>query len=139
MPTHPSYLLITLTTCAIREMGRASKFGLPIKATYYKTYGASSENSLWGWCTYCYIHLPSVVLVRVRTCVRTHGSPTWPAVQCSGGTVAIPNKAQLEKCASFGIRHTRCSCKIKMTLFHFVNCIGAAYAPYFITYRFSGL
>ncbi|XP_064407746.1 BOS complex subunit TMEM147-like [Halichondria panicea] len=27
----------------------------------------------------------------------------------------------------------------KMTLFHFVNCIGAAYAPYFITYRFCGL
>ena len=26
-----------------------------------------------------------------------------------------------------------------MTLLHFINCVGAAYAPYFISYRYSGL
>jgi hypothetical protein len=27
----------------------------------------------------------------------------------------------------------------KMTFFHFVNCVGLASAPYFLTYKYAGL
>ena len=75
-PTYPSYLLITLTTCAIREMG------LPIlgcQATDYKTYCASSEDSLRRWCTYV---LHSSSQCSTGTCAYEH-TFTYLAVQCS--------------------------------------------------------
>ena len=27
----------------------------------------------------------------------------------------------------------------KMTLYHFANCLGLAYTPYYLTYKYSGL
>ena len=31
------------------------------------------------------------------------------------------------------------TCRIRMTLYHFANCLALAYTPYYLTYKYAGL